>query len=409
MKCRSCSKDSLIEVLDLGMAPPSNRLFERDFVGSTEYLPLRVCVCTNCWLLQTSDFVVREDVFEEDYVYLSSTSTSWLRHCSDYVSMIKEKLKLSNRSLVIEIASNDGYLLQFFKDLGIPSLGIEPTILPARLAIDKGIETLIEFFGQETAKKVSTKYGNADLIVGNNVLAHVPDIKDFATGVKTLLTEQGTATFEFPYAVNLFDYNQYDTVYHEHFSYLTLSSVSYVFEQAGMRIFDVEELDTHGGSLRIYVGHAETCLIAPTVARILANENSIGITNLEYYQEWSAKVLSHKLAVLQKFVEWKKQGKKIVGYGAAAKGNTLLNYCGIDVDFIDAIFDNASSKQNKICPGSRIPIFAPNAENIAGADIIVIFPWNLKEEIQTEIRTKYPQCEADLYTLVPDIQKLPDA
>ena len=406
MVCRSCSNTPLVEILDLGMAPPSNQLQAAGTDKAVNYLPLKVMVCDACWLIQTLDFAQADDLFEEDYVYLSSTSSSWLTHCEMYASQMIAALDLNNGSFVVELASNDGYMLKNFVDAGIPCLGIEPTELAATIAKNNGVETLIEFFGVETAKSVTKSRGKADLIIGNNVLAHVPDIKDFVAGVSVLLEEDGSATFEFPYAKNLFDGNQYDTVYHEHFSYLSVISTTRLFQSVGLDIYNIEHIPTHGGSLRLFVSHGGKKEIQPICDQMLADEKKMGLDELSFYLEWAPRVLAHKLEVTNYLIEKAKEGKQIFGYGAAAKGNTLLNYCGIRQDVIRGIYDNAVSKIGKLSPGSHIPILDPKVSDLTQADVIIIFPWNISEELLEEIKSYELKSDVEIVKLIPSVVRL---
>ena len=406
MNCRCCGSEALTEILDLGTAPPSNQFLPMNKEGPVLYIPLKVCICQTCWFIQTKDFVTSSDVFEEDYVYLSSTSSSWLAHCKDYVEKISNRLGLDETSFVVEIASNDGYLLENFQHHNIPNLGIEPTKLAASIAQDKNINTLVEFFGSDTAQQVQSDYGSADLIIGNNVLAHVPELQDFVKGVSILLSETGTANFEFPYAVNLFKGNQYDTIYHEHFSYITLIPLVPLLETCGLELYDVEMLNTHGGSLRVYIGRAGQHEVQPICKQLVAQEADMGLTDIKFYSEWQAAVLAHKLSILSFLVDKAQDNKKVYGYGAAAKGNTLLNYCGISSDMIEGIFDNASSKIGRLAPGSNIPIYDPKTFDFSKADCIIILPWNLADEMLLEIKEFDVEQKLEIYQLIPDIIKL---
>jgi SAM-dependent methyltransferase len=350
------------------------------------YFPLKVFVCEKCWLVQVDELEKADAIFNNEYTYFSSFSTSWLNHAKSYTEYMTERFKLNLSSLVVEVASNDGYLLQYFKEKNIPVLGIEPTANTAKVAMEKGIENIVDFFGSNLAKtRISAK---ADLILGNNVLAHVPDINDFVKGVKIALKPNGVNTFEFPHLLQLVEHNQFDTIYHEHFSYLSLTNLKTVFEKQGLEIFDVQELKTHGGSLRIFAKHKEdkTKQIESNVDAMLEKEASAGISTLAYYQNFQNKVEKIKYDFIDFLIQQKRLGKKIIGYGAAAKGNTLLNYCGIKGnDLIDFVVDASPYKQNKLLPGSRIPVVSKEEIEKLKPDFVVIFPWNLKEEITEQL------------------------
>lgn len=379
-KCRFCEKELKIIFADLNMAPIVNNYIkpENRYKPEVTY-PLITYVCEDCKLVQTQDFNPCEQIFTEDYAYFSSFSSSWLKHCKDYVDMIGKKLKLNQDSHVMEIASNDGYLLQNFKNMNIPHLGIEPCKSVADEAIKKGINTLIDFFNHETAKKVP----KADLICMCNVLAHVPDINDFTAGIKEALKPTGTVNVEFPWLYNIIKDNQFDTIYHEHYSYLSFIFVEKLFEKNGLKLYDVEELDTHGGSLRIYGCHKDdtTKTISPNVDIIYQKEVDFGLNKIETYEKYSEQVKSTKRSLLSLIIDIKNQGKSIVAYGAAAKGNTLFNYCGISADFIDYSVDLNPYKQNTFLPGSHIEVKSPDEIKKTKPDYILITPWNIKDEI----------------------------
>jgi SAM-dependent methyltransferase len=349
------------------------------------FYPLHVYVCDNCFLVQLLEYVSARDIYSE-YAYFSSYSDSWLEHAETYVNMIIEKLKLGPKSQVIEIASNDGYLLQYFVKCGIPVIGIEPAANIAPAAENKGVKTIIKFFGQQTAEELAAQGVHADLLLGNNVLAHVPDINDFVKGMKILLSQDGVITMEFPHLVRLMIENQFDTIYHEHFSYLSFTTVSRIFAEHGLSVFDVEILPTHGGSLRIYGCHTENSK-RPVTSRakdLLAEEKLFGIERLETYASFTEEVKKTKQKLLALLIDLKHSGKSIAGYGAAGKGNTLLNYCGIRTDFIDYTVDRNTYKQGKFLPGTRIPIFHPDKIKETKPDYVMIIPWNLKEEIMKQ-------------------------
>lgn len=388
MNCRHCNTKLESLFCNLQTCPPSNAMVKSDEISKPEiYLPLKVFVCNKCWLVQANEIKKAEDIFNNDYTYFSSFSSTWLEHSKNYVNYMIERFEFDQNSKVIEIASNDGYLLQYFKKKNIPVLGIEPTLNTAKTAIDKGIETITEFFSYKLANKILKK--KADLILGNNVLAHVPDINDFVKGVKVALKPNGINTFEFPYLCKLIEQNQFDTIYHEHFSYFTLSTVKTIFEFHGLEIFDVQKLTTHGGSLRIFSKHTEDCTreIDKNVNDILEYEMSIGVNSLNYYEGFQSKIDKIRDSFLSFLIQAKNENKKVVGYGAAAKGNTLLNYCGIKASsFIDYVVDASPHKQGKYLPGSRIPVYHPDRIKETSPDYVVIFPWNLKDEIMKQLK-----------------------
>lgn len=398
-RCRHCC-GTLEPVLDLGFAPPSNSYLKANQLFESEaWLPLRLAFCPECFLAQIEDYTVRETFFNAEYAYFSSTSKSWLIHAKKYADEITQKLNLNNDSFVVEIASNDGYLLQNFVSKSIPCLGIEPTQSTAQAAQKIGVPTEIAFFGADYAKTLK----KADLIIGNNVFAHVPDINDFAQGLKTLLKPGGTITLEFPHLLNLIDKLQFDTIYHEHYSYLSLTSAANILRDVFLKIIDVDILNTHGGSLRLYIAHFEDKRqIQPVVNKIIQKEEKLKA--LQTYQNFAKKVFDLKLSILKFLITKKEKGKRIVAYGAAAKGNTLLNYLGIKNDLIDMVFDAAPSKQNLYLPGSHIPILSPAHLIQNPPDILIILPWNIADEILKQYK---PQLETtDFYRLLPEIQKL---
>jgi SAM-dependent methyltransferase len=353
---------------------------------SETYFPLKVFVCDKCWLVQVDEIEKAENIFNEEYTYFSSFSESWLAHAKDYVDYMMSNFKFNLDSLVVEVASNDGYLLQYFKEKNIPVLGIEPTANTAKVAKEKGIESIIDFFGSELAKKELE--GKSDLILGNNVLAHVPDINDFVKGIKIALKSDGINTFEFPHLCKMMEFNQFDTIYHEHFSYLSLTALKSVFEKQGLEFFDVQEIPTHGGSLRVFSKHIEdkTKQINTSVESLLSKEKSLGVNTLAYYQGFQDKTEKIKDDLMTFLFNAKKDNKKVVAYGAAAKGNTLLNFCGIKgTDLISYVMDASPHKQNKYLPGSRIPVFHPAKILETQPDYVMILPWNLKEEISEQL------------------------
>ena len=403
--CRYCKKELKTMFVDLGLEPLSNDYIKNELVGKGQYeLPLRAAVCSDCKLVQILDFEMPDSIFNSEYKYFSSYSSSWLSHCKRYVEMIVERLNLSKDSVVMEVASNDGYLLQYFKDYGIAPIGIEPSESVAKVAMEKGIETRIEFFGTEFAKKLEKK---ADLIIANNVLAHVPDIGDFVRGFKYAIKEHGIITIDIPHLLTLVKYNQFDTIYHEHFSYLSIIAVRRIFEDQGLKIFDIEKLETHGGSLRVYATHAENneVEVRQSVLDILQEECEFGLENTQIYSEFYEKVKKIKIDILEKLISLKKAGKTIVGYGAAAKGNTLLNYCGIGREIIDYVVDANPNKQNCLLPGSLIPIFSPEQIKETKPDYIIIIPWNLKTEI-LETLAYAKQWGAKFMVLIPEVEEV---
>jgi hypothetical protein len=350
------------------------------------FYPLHVFVCGNCYLAQLLEYVSPQDIYSH-YAYFSSFSDSWLAHARQYVEVITRRLELGPTHRVVELASNDGYLLQYFKARGVPALGIEPATNIARAAVEKGIPTINKFFGTRTAHEVVAEHGHADLIVGNNVLPHVPDINDFVSGMKVLLAPRGVITMEFPHLLRLIEQNQFDTIYHEHYSYLSLLVVVRIFNHHGLTLFDVEELSTHGGSLRIYARHAHDSSrpVDPRVDMLTSRELECGMTDLAMYRRFDEKVRRTKHELLSFLIEQKSQGKRIAGYGAPGKGNTLLNYCGIRTDLIDYTVDRNPFKQGKFLPGTRIPIHAPDRIAQTKPDLVLILPWNLKNEIAAQL------------------------
>ena len=386
MKCRHCKKNLEHVFLDLGFAPPSNDyLSEDDLCAPETIFPLKLYVCDACWLVQTEDYSRANQLFSKDYAYFSSTSKSWLEHSARYVEKISKDLELSRESFVIEVASNDGYLLKNFVQSGVPCLGIEPTDSTADAAEKIGVPVLRKFFGVEVARELSASGRKADLICGNNVYAHVPDINDFTKGLKIALKENGVVNLEFPHLMRLIENNQFDTVYHEHFSYLSLSTVAAIFSSAGLRIFDVEEISTHGGSLRIYGCHSEDLrLTTKAVLDLLQQEIVFGLQNLDIFKSFQNKANKVKNDFLFFLIEQKRLGKSIAAYGAAAKGNTLMNYAGLKCDLIDFVCDAAPSKQNKYMPGSHLPILHPSELADRKPDWVVIFPWNIAKEVQEQ-------------------------
>ena len=386
MNCRHCGQLLQHRFLDLGFAPPSNAyLSESDLQRPEVTYPLRVLVCDDCWLVQTEDYARADELFTSEYAYFSSTSQSWLKHASDYCGMIAKRLSLGANSFVIEVASNDGYLLRNFVEMDIPCLGIEPTDSTAEAAEALGIPVLREFFGLELGERLAAEGKQADLIIGNNVYAHVPDTNDFTAGLKAVLKPGGTITLEFPHLLNLIRLNQFDTIYHEHYSYLSLHAVRRIFESAGLKLIDVERFSTHGGSLRVYGAH-ENDARAPkaAVAGLLEEEANAGLLDLDTYLAFQARAEKLKDEFLLFLLEQKRRGRKVAAYGAAAKGNTLLNFAGVRPDLLSFVCDAAPAKQGKFLPGSHIPILPPQVLTEARPDFVVILPWNIADEIKRQ-------------------------
>ncbi|HEX2105056.1 MAG TPA: class I SAM-dependent methyltransferase [Solirubrobacteraceae bacterium] len=380
--CRFCGSPLDVVFADLGMSPLANSYVPPERANAMEpFYPLRALVCRECLLVQLEEFESAEAIFS-DYAYFSSYSTTWLEHSRRYVEEMIERWGLDGSSQVVELASNDGYLLQYFVERGVPVLGIEPAANVAEVAVQKGVPTLVEFFGVQTAENLAA-HRRADLLLGNNVLAHVPDLNDFVGGMKLLLAERGVVTMEFPHLLRLIEDNQYDTIYHEHFSYFSFLTVRQVFAAHGMRLFDVEELDTHGGSLRIYGAHIEDDTKPETdrARELLAREQAAGLGDIETYRAYAARVQTDKRDTLEFLIRLKRDGRSIVGYGAPAKGNTLLNYCGIGTDFLDYTVDLNPHKQGHLLPGSHVPIRPVEALRETRPDVVVILPWNLRDEI----------------------------
>jgi SAM-dependent methyltransferase len=386
------------------MMPPSNAYLssEKQFADEVSY-PLKVWVCQHCWLVQTEDFTRAEELFTEDYAYFSSTSTSWLEHAKSYVQQVIQHRQLGANSFVVEIASNDGYLLRNFVAAGVPCLGVEPTLATAQAARDLGIEVVSDFFGVVLAEHLKQQYRAADLIIANNVLAHVPDINDFVAGVSHLLALEGVCSFEFPHLLNLLKYHQFDTIYHEHYSYLSLHSVLSVALRAGLRVWKVETLTTHGGSLRVWVcAKASTIVSEQSVKDMLHLEAEFGLNDARVYQHFQTQVDRIAQSLKLFLQQAKAQNKQVVAYGAAAKGNTLLNYCGIQVGDLPVVFDAAKSKQGKFLPGSHIPILPPEQLTNYKPDYLLILPWNIRHEIQQQLAGQLPE-HCQFVTLIPEL------
>lgn len=405
MRCRFCQTPLHDVFLDLGSAPPSNAFLRAEDLNAAEaWFPLRLFSCPQCKLVQVDEVQKHDALFSSDYVYFSSYSRTWLAHAERYVSRATERLGLGAHSLVVEVASNDGYLLQYIKARGIPCVGIEPTSSTAAAGRERGIETIEQFFGSGFAGGFVASRRRADLIIGNNVLAHVPDINDFVAGLAIALAQEGTITVEFPHLMRLVAERQFDTVYHEHFSYLSLHTARRIFAAHDLRIWDVEELPTHGGSLRLWAchdaaGHRET----PAVASLLAKEASAGMLTMDYYGGFQALADRTKNAFLSFLLEAKRNGRTVIGYGAAAKGNTLLNYAGARPDLIDYVADASPHKQGRYLPGSRIPVVDEARIRETRPDCIVIFPWNLRDEITAQL-AYVREWGGQFVTAIPEIR-----
>lgn len=388
MKCRHCHTELILPLVDLGAAPPSNAYLTRQTLRASEkHFPLRVLVCTACWLAQTEDYAGADELFSADYAYFSSFSTTWLKHAEEYVADMAQRFALDVNSHIVEVAANDGYLLQYAKARGIPCLGIEPTTSTADAARAKGIEIVEAFFGVKLARQLAAQGKQADLTAANNVLAHVPDINDFVAGFAVLLKPTGVATFEFPHLLRLVSENQFDTIYHEHYSYLSLTVVKRIFERNGLSVFDVEELSTHGGSLRVYAQRSDTGKRepSPNVAKLLGRETAAGMNSTAFYAGFQDKADRVKNDLLAFLIDAKRTGKTVAGYGAAAKGNTLLNYAGVRPDLLPYVVDRNPAKQDKFLPGCRIPIVAEAHLKQNRPDYVLILPWNLRAEVVEQL------------------------
>ena len=388
MQCRFCKTELSHVFIDLFNSPASNSFLTAEQLNEPEtFYPLKVYTCHQCFLVQVDEYKKSDAIFDSNYVYFSSYSTSWLKHAKQYTEMMTKRFGYNQDSLVIEVASNDGYLLQYFNENNIPVLGIEPTANTAEVAKTKGINSVVDFFGVRLATELVARNIKADLLLGNNVLAHVPDITDFVGGMKIILKENGVVTMEFPHLMQLVDNNQFDTIYHEHFSYLSFTAVKQIFESQGLEMFDVDQIPTHGGSLRIYARHKEDSSkeISANVKTVLELEASKGMNRLEYYNGFQEKAFKVKADLLSFLIEQKKAGKKVAAYGAAAKGNTLLNYCGVKADLVDFVVDANPHKQNKFLPASHIPVMNEDYLQAAKPDYVIILPWNLKEEITEQL------------------------
>lgn len=406
MKCRHCGTELKLPMVDLGSAPPSNAyLTEQTLHAPEKWFPLRVLVCEHCWLAQTEDFAQADELFDSEYAYFSGFSNSWLAHSERYVEDMAARFHLSADSHVVEIAANDGYLLQYVKARNIPCTGVEPTASTAAAARAKGIPIVEDFFGIRLAKELVAQGKQADLTAANNVLAHVPDINDFVGGFSVLLKPQGVATFEFPHLLKLIAENQFDTIYHEHFSYLSLSAVDRIFAANGLSVFDVEEHSTHGGSLRVFAQRSDTGRQARSarVDALLERESQAGMLSAEYYSDFQRKTEQVKDDLLEFLLEAKRHGKSVAAYGAAAKGNTLMNFAGVRPDLIPFVVDRNPAKQGKYMPGSRIPIVAEAVLREKHPDYVVILPWNLRNEVMQQL-DYVQEWGGRLVTAVPTLQ-----
>ncbi len=388
MTCRHCQSPVNLAFLDLGSAPPSNAyLTPEGLSGPEAWYPLRVNVCESCWLVQTEDFTRAEALFDATYAYFSAMSTSWLKHCERMVAESVGRFGLGAESRVVEIAANDGYLLQYVKERGIPCLGVEPTHSAAEVARGRGIEVVEEFFGRRLGAELAEQGWSADLMVANNVLAHVPEINDFVGGFASLLKPDGVASFEFPHLLRLVEGHQFDTVYHEHFSYLSLTAVKTIFATNGLDVFDVEELPTHGGSLRVFAQRSDSGKhdTSPEVTRVLDEEESAGVSTPAFYEGFQDKAEAVKYGFLRFLLEARERGERVAAYGAAAKGNTLLNFAGVKADLIEYVVDRSPAKQGNFLPGSRIPIVGESRLQQDPPDHVLILPWNLKDEVMAQL------------------------
>jgi SAM-dependent methyltransferase len=385
--CRSCQSPLRYTFVDLGMSPLCESFLTAEQLNRSEpFYPLNVKVCEACFLVQLEEYVSPEHIFTE-YAYFSSYSPSWLNHASKYVDMIAGRLNLGGKSLVVELASNDGYLLQYFVAKGIPALGVEPAVNVAKVAEKKGVPTLVKFFGCETARRMVEDGQAADLVIGNNVLAQVPDLQDFVGGIQIVLKPGGVATLEFPHLMRLMEENQYDTIYHEHFSYFSLIAVEKIFAAHRLVLFDVDEIPTHGGSIRIYLRHAgdSSKPVTRTVTSLRARELSAGLDRIDTYATFAEQVMESKRALLELLIRLKREGKRVAGYGAPGKGNTLLNYCGIRTDFLEFTVDRNPYKHGRFLPGTHIPIHPVERIRELRPDYILILPWNIKDEILAQL------------------------
>lgn len=406
MKCRHCDSELQLTFLDLGSAPPSNSyLTESQIYAPEAWFPLKVLVCEQCWLVQTEDYAKRDALFTSDYAYFSSYSTTWLAHAKQYVGKMISRFELDQNSNVVEVAANDGYLLQYVQEAGIPCYGVEPTASTAAVARSKGIYIIERFFGVELAEELANGLRKADVMVANNVLAHVPDINDFAKGFARLLKPQGVATFEFPHLLRMVQENQFDTAYHEHYSYLSLTSVQAIFSTNGLNVFDVEELPTHGGSLRVFAQRSDSGIhkIEPSVAKILKVEEEAGVRARTFYRAFQRAAEKVKDDLVTFLIDAKRSQATVAAYGAAAKGNTLLNFAGIRPDLLPYVVDKNPAKQGKYMPGSRIPIVNEEHMRSIKPDLILILPWNLSAEVMEQLEYVY-SWRGRFVTAVPSLK-----
>lgn len=407
MNCRHCQQPLTFLFIDLGVMPPSNAyLSSMEQCKQEQSYPLKVWMCDNCWLAQTEDYAKANELFTADYAYFSSTSTTWVTHARRFVDQAITQLQLSAQSFVVELAANDGYLLQHFVQSGIPCLGIEPTSATAAAAKAKNIEIVEDFFCVALANQLRSDYGKADLIVANNVLAHVPDINDFVAGIVTLLKPHGVCSIEFPHLFNLIKERQFDTIYHEHYSYLSLHSVRSIMQTAGLAVYKVETLSTHGGSLRVWAALTDAMTIDPSVNVVLDQERQAGMASASGYNNFQTMVASVAKDFYDFLQQAKQDHKTVVAYGAAAKGNTFLNYIQVGTDLIPAVFDAAKSKQGKFLPGSHIPILAPERLAEFNPDYVVILPWNIREEIIQQLQSIVP-LHCQFVTAIPELSIAP--
>jgi len=386
--CRFCGTGLRQTFVDLGLSPLCETYpAAADLNRGEKYYPLHVYVCEKCWLVQLEEYESPESIFS-DYAYFSSFSDSWLKHCDKYCEAMKSRFALGKQSFVVEVASNDGYLLQYFVKRDVPVLGIEPAANVAKVAVEKGVPTLVKFFGTELAKQLVKEGRSADLVLGNNVLAQVPDLNDFVEGLKVILKPEGVLTLEFPHLLQLINLNEFDTIYHEHFSYFSLLSTIKIMEAHGMRVFDVDELKSHGGSLRVYACRTEskTHKEGPNVRRVLDDESRAGLDCIDGYKALAQQVKDPKFALVDSLLSAAKQGKKVAGYGAPGKSATLLHYCGITKDLIEYTVDRSPYKQGRFLPGNHIPIYHPDRIRDTKPDYVVILPWNLKDEIMEQLQ-----------------------
>lgn len=408
MTCRHCGAALALPFVDLGVAPPSNAfLTARQLRAPEVWYPLRVLVCTTCWLVQTEDYAGRDAIFTDDYVYFSSISTSWVAHAQQYVEMMVRRFSLGAGHRMAEVAANDGYLLQFVKAAGVPCYGIEPTRSTAAAARARGLEIVAEFFGTALAERLAAEGRQCDVLAANNVLAHVPDINDFVAGFERLLTPRGVATFEFPHLLQMVQQAQFDTVYHEHFSYLSLVAVVRILGQQGLDVFDVEALPTHGGSLRVFAQRRRTGTQPTTraVARVMADEEAAGVTSPGFYSGFQAAAERVKDDLLVFLIDARRQGRRVAGYGAAAKGNTLLNFAGVKSDLLPFVCDAAPSKQGRYLPGSHIPVRPPAALAEYRPDDLLILPWNIAGEVRAQL-ARLAEAGTRFVTAVPELRRL---